>query len=67
MRNRDTAVKASCINASRQREKIADDDEGTHRDYGLSLSAENESLLRQEHLDVQLAFLADADSLHDVA
>jgi hypothetical protein len=31
------------------------------------LSAENQRLLRQEHLDVQLALLADVDSLHGVA
>ena len=32
-----------------------------------ALSAENQRLLRQEHLDVQLALLADAESLHGVA
>lgn len=32
-----------------------------------ALSAANEPLLRQEHLDVQLALLADADSLHGSA
>jgi hypothetical protein len=32
-----------------------------------ALRAENEPLLRQEHLDVQLALLADAASLHGVA
>ena len=32
-----------------------------------ALSAEKQRLLRQEHLDVQLALLADADSLHGVA
>jgi hypothetical protein len=32
-----------------------------------ALGADNQRLLRQEHLDVQLALLADADSLHGVA
>jgi hypothetical protein len=31
------------------------------------LNAENQRLLRQDHLDVQLALLANADSLHGVA
>lgn len=32
-----------------------------------ALSAENQRLLRHEHIDTQLALLADADSLHGVA
>ena len=32
-----------------------------------ALGADNQRLLRQEHLEVQLALLADADSQHGVA